>query len=185
MAENNTNIAGTLEGQVAAAGEGCATGEGRAASGEQTGAASGAVKVISVGGAGSLFGLGGVINVLLLAAAWGVVGIGYICVPGSLVAAVLGVVCAAMNLASGVAPALLCLGVAVSCAGLCYPVFVGARLLQNVLLKREAKVELRKNVLAVSLIIVVVGAAAAGLAALLGASDALMLPAFLQAIFEN
>ena len=119
-----------------------------------------------------------------MAGAWGVVGIGYICVPGSLAAAVLGVVCAAMNLSAGLAPVALCAGTAVACVGLCYPILVGTRMLQAVLLKRDA-VAFRAKALGAALAVAVAGAAVAGLAVLLGAGDALSLPAFLQAVFSK
>lgn len=80
-------------------------------------------------------GLMGVINALLLFAAWMVVGIGYLCVPGSVAGAVLALVLAVTNMGNGLAAAALCLGIGIACAGLCAPIFVGTRAAQGVLLR--------------------------------------------------
>lgn len=78
--------------------------------------------VVEIPAPQGLLGLAPVISVLLIGAAWGAVGIGYLCVSGSVVGAVLAVVCAVMNAASGsVASFALCMGIAISCLGLCVP----------------------------------------------------------------
>lgn len=177
----NKNNAASAESKAANGTIGAAPILGDAANG-QTGLGA---TVVSVGSSRTLFGLGGIIDALLLVCAWGVVGIGYICVPGSLVAAVLGFACAAMNVCSGMAATALCAGVGAACVGLCYPIFVGTRALRGMLLRREGKVSLNAKLLAGALIVAAAGAAVAGIATLAGAGDALTLPAFLQAVLNK
>lgn len=130
-------------------------------------------------------GLGSVISLLLLFAAWCVVGIAYICVPGSLVGGVLGVIAAAMNFGGNFASVALCLGCGIACFGLCVPFFVGARFGQHMLLKKVEPFSFQKNALVVCAAIAIIGACIAGLGALLGGGDGVALPAFLQTIFTS
>ena len=76
--------------------------------------------------------LGLVISSLLLAAAWGVVGIGYICIPGAVIAAALDFLCAIMNIGIGFS-FLIFLGIAAACLGLTYPALIGTLLLKGAL----------------------------------------------------
>lgn len=87
-------------------------------------------------GLGSLFGLGSVLSSLLMFSAWMIVGIGYICVPGSIVGAVLGIALGFMNLGNGLAAAAICLGCGVACLGMFYPVLCAAQAARRVLLKK-------------------------------------------------
>lgn len=87
-------------------------------------------------GLGSFFGLGSVISALMLFAAWMIVGIGYICVPGSLVGAVLGVALGVMNLGNGLASAALCLGCGIACLGMFIPLLLGTQAARRLLTKR-------------------------------------------------
>lgn len=140
--------------------------------------------VIPIGkpAAGDLLGLGSIISLLLLFGAWCIVGIAYICVPGSIASAALGVVCAFMTLGSGLASVALCLGCAIGCLGLSYPVFVGARALQNALLKK-ASPAFNKKLLVTFAVIALIGAALAGIGTLADGGTGLALPGFLQAVF--
>ncbi len=81
-------------------------------------------------------GLGSVISVLLMAGIWGIVGIGYICVPGSLVAGVIGVGVGLMNVGNGLAAAALALGCGIACIGLCVPCLRGTNILHKFALKQ-------------------------------------------------
>lgn len=106
--------------------------DGNAARATAEGGAAGArgrgTVVVEIPAPQGLLGLAPIISVLLLAAAWGVVGIGYLCVPGSVAGAVLALACAAMNLGSGsIAQPALCLGIALACAGLCLPLWRGCQ----------------------------------------------------------
>ncbi len=141
--------------------------------------------VITIGGSSSQGGIGlsSIISLLLQFAAWMIVGIGYLCVPGSLIGGILGVVCLFMNLGTGIANMALCLGCAIACVGLFYPIFVGTRFLQHVLLKREGGFDFDKKTLLVFAVIAVAGAALAGLGVLIGGGAQLALPGFLQTIF--
>lgn len=137
---------------------------------------------IEVPASAGMFGLGGIISGLLLAAAWGVVGIAYICVPGSLAAAVLAVVSACMSLGVGLMPFALCAGIAVACVGLCIPCLQGADALRCLLLKRPVVVR-NQRLLVISAVVLLAGCAIAGAMTLAGAADAAVVPAFLQGVF--
>ena len=138
---------------------------------------------INVPASADLLGLGTVISWLLVAAAWGVVGIAYLCVPGSVVAAALGVASAAMNLGGGLAAFALAAGVAVTCIGLCMPCLAGANALRCLLLRRPVELSASvKRLLAVSAVVLLVGCAIAGVAVLAGGGDALVVPGFLQGV---
>lgn len=94
--------------------------------------------IIDVPASTATLGLGPIISALLLFGAWMVVGIGYICVPGSLVGAVAGIVLGFMNVGNGLAAAALCFGCGIACIGLCAPIFYGTRFLHG-LVKRQSK----------------------------------------------
>ena len=134
---------------------------------------------INVPNASDVIGLGGVISWLLLAAAWGVVGIAYICVPGSLAGALLAVVSAFTSFGAGLLPFALCLGVAIGCMGLCIPCLQVADALRCLLLKRPVVVR-NQRLLVISAVVLLVGCAIAGVATLAGGAGAVVLPAFLQ-----
>lgn len=123
--------------------------------------------------------LGFAISCLLLAAAWGVVGIGYICIPGAVIAAALGFLCAIMNIGTGFS-FLICLGIAAACLGLTYPALIGTLLLKGALSGSQEPLAFDKLVLSITCIVAVVGAALAGLGVLLGGAASLALPTFLQ-----
>lgn len=123
--------------------------------------------------------LGFVISCLLLAAAWGVVGIGYICIPGAVIAAALGFLCAIMNIGTGFS-FLICLGIAAACLGLAYPALIGTLLLKGALSGSQDPLAFDKRILGITCIVAVVGAALAGLGVLLGGGASLALPTFLQ-----
>lgn len=151
-------------------------------------------------GLGSFFGLGSVISVLMLFAAWMIVGIGYLCVPGSLVGAVLGIALGFMNLGNGLASAALCLGCGIACLGMCLPLLRGTQAARRALAKRthaafsdsgntgtdERRIPrpLKTSLLIASLAIMVAGAAIAGMGTLAGGAETLYLPDFLRAIFN-
>lgn len=93
---------------------------------------------IDVPSSATTLGLAPIISLLLLFGAWMVVGIGYICVPGSLLGAVAGVVLGFMNVGNGLAAAALCFGCGIAGLGLCAPIFYGTRFLHG-LVKRQSK----------------------------------------------
>lgn len=88
------------------------------------------------GASGVLFGFNAIFAVLFLFAGWMIVGIGYLCVPGSIVGGFLGFALAFMNLGNGLVAAAVCLGCGVACFGLCLPILYGTRFLQRILLKQ-------------------------------------------------
>ena len=59
-------------------------------------------------------------------------GIGYICIPGAVIAAALGFLCAIMNIGIGFS-FLIFLGIAAACLGLAYPALIGTLLLKGAL----------------------------------------------------
>lgn len=151
--------------------------------------------VVEIPAPQGLLGLAPVISALLLAAAWGVVGIGYICVPGSVAGALLALACAAMNLGGGIAQPALCLGIALACAGLCLPLWyacqVGRRQLLHITRRREGRAPSRtlgeheRCFLIASGLVLLAGCCIAGIAALAGGGEQLALPGFLQALFSQ
>lgn len=174
--------------------------EGNAARATAEGGAAGArgrgTVVVEIPAPQGLLGLAPIISVLLLAAAWGVVGIGYLCVPGSVAGAVLALACAAMNLGSGsIAQPALCLGIALACAGLCLPLWrgcqAGRRQLLHITRRREGSAPTRplgeheRCFLIASALVLLAGCCIAGIAALAGGGEQLVLPGFLQALFSQ
>ncbi|MGN0038285.1 MAG: hypothetical protein ACI36Y_03995 [Coriobacteriales bacterium] len=151
--------------------------------------------VVEIPAPQGLLGLAPIISALLLAAAWGVVSIGYLCVPGSVAGAVLAIACVFMNLGGGIAQPALCLGIAVACAGLCLPLWqacqAGRRALVHISCRREGPVPTRplsermRRILIVSAIVAFVGCCIAGAATLAGGAEQLVLPDFLQALFSQ
>lgn len=148
---------------------------------------------------GMMSGFDAIFRVLFLFAGWMLVVIGYVCVPGSLVAAAVGAYVGITNVGAGLGAALLGFGCAVACLGLCLPALKvagwgrGMALRATKALAGGAPDELPgavsarfpgKKVLTVCAVLVVAGAAAAGLGALLGGGEAVVLPDFLNAVFS-
>lgn len=145
---------------------------------------------VTIPSVGSLFGLGTVIEWLLIGAAWMCLGIMYLCVPGSLVAAVLAVLSLAVNVGNAGAM-VVCLGAAIACVGSCLPILRTACWLRVALLngsrallgKEKSDATVRefgdRRMLMVSLVLLAVGAAVWGAGALMGGMDVVVLPGFI------
>lgn len=150
---------------------------------------------ITIPGAGSFFGLGTVIEWLLVFAAWMCLGICYLCVPGSLVGAALALVTLVANVGAGAGAIAVCLGVAVAAVGLCLPLLRAAQVLRVWLLngtrvlagkeKSDAVVPEFKNkpLLKASLMLLAAGVVVWGAAALMGGMAAVQLPAIIAGLF--
>lgn len=151
--------------------------------------------VINIPAAGSLFGLGAVIEWLLLGAAWMCYGIGWICVPGVLAGCALGLVALVMNFGS-LAAVLVCLGGALACLGACVPLYWGMRLALAPLVRASRGLMGRpaestgavkvpanqRRILLVSAALLACGCALWGVGALMGGMEGLALPAILAGI---
>ena len=96
------------------------------------------VPTLSSGLLAPFAGLGAVINALLVFAGWMIVGIGYLCVPGSVVGGFFALVLAGMNLANGAAAVALLVGIGLACLGMCVPILLGTRLLRHALAKASS-----------------------------------------------
>ena len=149
-------------------------------------------------GAG-LFGFDAIFKVLFLFAGWMLVVIAAICVPGSLAGAVLAAYVGVTNVAVGLPAALLGFGCAVGCVGLCIPCLTATKYGFGAVLmatreafglsevepaRQPAQASFPGGLVAASLAILLVGAAVAGVAALMGEADAVMLPDFPEKIFS-
>ena len=150
---------------------------------------------VTIPTAGSFFGLGVVIEWLLVFGSWMVLGMMYLCVPGSIAGAALVLATLVANVGSGAAAIAVCLGCAVACVGLCLPLLRAAQLVRVWLLngtrallgkeKSSAAAPDVKNpaLLKVSLVLLAVGVVVWGAGALMGGMAAVELPGLVTGMF--
>lgn len=152
---------------------------------------------ITVPRGGLMSGFDAIFKVLFLFAGWMLVAIAYLCVPGSLAAGALGLFVGVSNLANGLGAALLGFGCGICCLGLCLPLLLAAgrgraaalaatRQLfgsSNAAAMRAGKAP--SKMLLIMLVVSLAGAAIAGTGALLGGSEVIVLPEFLDRIFST